>query len=145
MTTTRPLPTLRFLPHPLAAALHLALLAAAFALFMGRKPGVFRSDTLAGLLPGVYTHISNFSISYLLLAGVGYLWLMAGATFRLVAWAGVALAAVNVVYETWIPVLNTRDPVDAAYGVVGTALAAAVLGLVARYGLRPAPAARTAE
>ena len=27
MTTTRPLPTLRFLPHPLAAALHLALLA----------------------------------------------------------------------------------------------------------------------
>ena len=33
-----------------------------------------------------------------------------------------ALATVNVVYETWIPVLNTRDPVDAAYGVVGKAM-----------------------
>lgn len=134
-------PVLRYLPHPLAAILHLLLLAAVFALFMGRKPGVFRSEALIALLPGVYSHMSNFALSYLLYAGIGYLWLMMGVRLRGLAWAGWALVAANLVYEFLIPVLNTRDPVDALYGVTGTAFAFLVLWLLMRFGLVPNPEA----
>ena len=134
-------PLMRFAPRLWAVLVHLLLLAAAFALFMGRKPGVFRSQRILDVLPGFYSHVSNLSISYLLLAGVGFLWLLMGVSMRYVAWAALGLILANVVYEFLLPVLNTRDPIDAVYGTVGTALGLAWLWLVARGGLKPLPAA----
>lgn len=136
---TTPAPGLRHVPHLAATIAHLLLLAGAYLLFLGRKPGRFRSETVLELVPGFYSHISNFSLSYLLYAGVGFLWLMMGVPLRWLAAAGLALIAANLVYEFLIPVLNTRDPVDAAYGVVGTVLAFAVLWLIRRFGLMPSP------
>lgn len=70
----KPAPTvMRFQPRLWVAALHLPLFATAFALFMGRKPGVFRSETIIDHVPGFYSRVSNFSLSWLLLAGVGFL------------------------------------------------------------------------
>lgn len=119
--------------------LHLLLLAAAFALFMGRKPGLFRSQRLLDVAPGFYSHVSNFCISYLLLAGVGFLWLMMGLSVRVIALAALGLILANAIYEFLVPVLNTRDPIDAAYGVVGTLLGFAWLWTVARTGLKRLP------
>lgn len=127
-------PVLRLRPYVLITIAHVLLIAAVFALFMGRKPGVFRSQTIVELAPEFYTHISNFSLSYMLYAGIGFVWLVFGVPLRKLAWAGVAMAAANVIYETLIPVLNTRDPVDAAYGVVGTLLAFVWLWVIARFG-----------
>jgi len=134
-------PLFRFVPRPWAAIVQLLLLGAAFALFAGRKPGMFRSEAILSAVPGFYSHISNFSLSYTLYAGVGFLWLMMGVPMRKLALAGLVLVLANVVYEFFLPVLNTRDPVDAAYGVAGTLLAFAWLWLVRRFGLMDVPQA----
>src|SRR5690606_21496001 len=115
------MPTLRHRPRLWAALVHLLLLTGAIALFLGRKPGVFRAQAIVDRVPDFYTHVFNFSLSYMLLAGVGYPWVLLGVRLRVVAWTALALAAANVAYEGWLPLLNTRDPVDAAYGVVGGA------------------------
>ena len=131
---------LRFQPTIWAALGNLLLLGIAFLLFLGRKPGAFRSQALIELLPGFYTLVFNFALSYLLLAGVGFLWLMMGVAVRHVAWAALALAMANLAYEFLLALLNTRDPVDAAYGIAGTACAFTWLWGVQRFGLRPNPA-----
>ena len=128
---------LRFQPTIWAALGNLLLLGIAFLLFLGRKPGAFRSQALMDLLPGFYTHVFNFSLSYLLLAGVGFLWLMMGVAVRHVAWAALALAMANLAYEFLLTLLNTRDPVDAAYGIAGTLCAFAWLWIIIRFGLTP--------
>lgn len=128
---------MRFRPRPWAAALHLLLFAAAFGLFLGRKPGVFRSETIIGYLPGFYSHVFNFSLSWLLLAGVGFLWLMMGLRMRHMALAALALIVANVACEFLLPWLNTRDPIDALYGAVGTLLALAWMWIIHRFGLEP--------
>ena len=131
---------MRFQATAWAALAHLALFAGVFVLFLGRKPGAFRSQAISELVPGFYTHVFNFSLSYLLLAGVGFLWLMMGVAVRHVAWAALALAMANLAYEFLLTLLNTRDPVDAAYGIAGTACAFTWLWGVQRFGLRPNPA-----
>ena len=131
---------LRYASAIWAAIAHLLLMAGAFALFLGRKPGSFRSQAIADAIPGFYTHVFNFSLSYLLYAGIGFLWLMMGVPMRFVAWAGAALVAANVGYEFLLPLLNTRDPVDAAYGIAGTLLGFGWLWIVRRFGLTPIPA-----
>ncbi|HZW17424.1 MAG TPA: hypothetical protein VFF71_01300 [Luteimonas sp.] len=135
-------PALRLRPRLWAALLHLLLLAGVFALFLGRKPGMFRAQAVVDRVPDFYTHVFNFSLSYLLLAGVGYLWVLMGVCLRVVAWTALALAVANVAYEGWLPLLNTRDPVDAVYGIVGTALAFAWLWFVVRFGLSVDPQAK---
>src|SRR3546814_10328503 len=66
---------------------------------------------------------------------------MMGVSVRFVAWAGAALVVANVGYEFLLPRLNTRDPVDAAYGIAGALLGFAWLWTVRRFGLAPITAA----
>lgn len=129
---------MRFQTTLWAALIHLLLFAGVFVLFLGRKPGMFRSQAIIDLVPGFYTHVFNFSLSYLLLAGVGFLWVMMGVKLRHVAWAAVAVAAANVAYEFLLPLLNTRDPIDAGYGIAGALCAFAWLWIIIRFGLKPA-------
>lgn len=134
-------PSMHFLPHVWTALAHLLLMGAMFVLFMGRKPGAFRSQRILDVLPGFYSHVSNLSISYLLLAGVGFVWLLMGVSMRYVAFAALGLLLANIIYELLLPVLNTRDPTDAVYGAVGTLLGFVWLWLIARVGLRTVPGA----
>ena len=138
-------PTLRNVPSSGATLLYFVMLGLASALFMGRKPGMFRSAAIVERVPEFYSHISNFSLSYLLIAGIGYMPLLMGVGMRRVLWLGLAVAATNVVYEGFIPLLNTPDPVDAVYGLVGSALGVAVLWVIERKGLRPNPADKDAR
>lgn len=130
-------PVMRFHPHLWAAVLHLLLFAVVFALFMGRKPGMFRSEIILEQMPGFYSHVFNFSLSWLFLAGVGFLWLMMGIRMRHMALAALALIVANVAYELLLPLLNTRDPIDALYGAAGTLLAFAWMWIIHRFGLKP--------
>ncbi|MEO7067746.1 MAG: hypothetical protein ABI114_12605 [Rhodanobacter sp.] len=120
--------------------MHLLLLTAVFALFMGRKLGSFQSQSVIDVLPGFYSHVSNFALSYLLVTGVGFLWLLMGVSVRYIALAALALILTNAIYEFLVPWLNTQDPIDAAYGVAGTLLGFAWLWVVARTGLKALPA-----
>lgn len=129
------------LPKAWAACLHFLLLGGSLALFLGRKPGFFRSESILAHAPDFYLHVSNASISYLLFAGVGYFWLMMGVPMKHVALAGVAITAANFVYELFLPILNTRDVVDAWYGVAGVACGFVVLWIIDQRGMVGNPAA----
>ncbi|GAB3311288.1 hypothetical protein [Luteimonas notoginsengisoli] len=137
---TKPtIPALRFAPTLWASLCHLLLMAGVIVLLLGRKPGRLRSEALVDAVPGFYTHVFNFSLSYLLYVGAGLLWLMMGVPLRFVAWAGAALVVANLGYEFLLPLLNTRDPLDAAYGIAGALLGFAWLWTVRRFGLAPIP------
>ena len=60
-----------------------------------------------------------------------------GSRMRHMALAALALIVANVAYEFLLPLLNTRDPIDALYGVVGTLLAFAWMWIIHRFGLKP--------
>jgi len=70
--------------------------------------------------PGFYQNISNFLLSYLLYTGIGFFWLMAGISTKHILYLGLTLIALNLIYELFIPVLNTPDIVDAWFGIVGS-------------------------
>ena len=129
----------RYQPHLWATLTHLLLLGLAYALFAGRKPGFFRSETIIALVPDFYSHVSNLSLSFMLYAGAGFAALLGEVPVRRLAWIGLALVLANVVYELFIPLLNTRDPMDAVYGIVGTLLAFGWLMVIRRFGRKELP------
>lgn len=132
-------------PKPWAAIAFLVLMALVILLFFGRKTGLLRPDLILGVAPAFYSHVSNFSISYLLCAGIGYPWLMMGSKMTTVLCLGLAVALANIVYEGFIPILNTLDPIDAYYGLAGTALGMLVLAVIKRSGLVANPAHASAS
>lgn len=134
-------PPTRHVPRLWSAIAFLLLLLASAALFAGRKLAWMRWHALLEHAPDFYTHVSNLSISSMLLAGIGFTWLQAGVGFRWVSGLAGAIALANVVYEGFIPILNTPDWIDAWYGLGGTAAALLFLWLVHRHGLVDRPAA----
>lgn len=113
------MPALKYVPKLWAALLFLLLLAGSFCLFLGRKEGAFRLHLTNPAFADYHQHISNFSITFLLYAGIGYLWLLAGVRMVHIIGLGAALVLANLAYEWWLPVLNTQDVVDAYYGIAG--------------------------
>lgn len=132
-----PAGTIKRIPHPFSPLCLLGLLAANMLLFMGRKHEALRSDAILDVAPTFYSHVSNFSLSLMLYAGIGFFWLMMGVTRRHVLALGFVIAACNLAYEFFVPILNTPDPVDAWYGLAGTAAGAAFLLLCDRFGFLP--------
>jgi hypothetical protein len=132
--------TLKRLPRVWAAVTFLLLMALVFVLFQGRKTELVRPDALLAIAPAFYSHVSNFSISYVLCAGIGYPWLMMGSSMAAVLWLGLAGVLANIVYEGFIPILNTPDFVDAWYGIAGCVLGVSVLAVIERWGLVANPA-----
>jgi hypothetical protein len=136
MKPPQKIPVLQYIPKPWTSLLFLLLLAGAFCLFQGRKEGAFRLPFSNPAFANYYQHISNFSLTVLLYAGIGYMWLMVGVSFRYILVLGAAFVLGNLVYEGWLPVLNTQDVVDAYYGVAGAIVAFLFLWLVKAAGLK---------
>jgi hypothetical protein len=130
------MPPLKYAPKAWTTLLFFVLLAGAFCLFQGRKEGPFRLHFPGGPFADYHQHISNFSLTYLLYSGIGYIWLLAGVQQRQVSLLGAAFLLANLVYELWLPLLNTRDLVDAYYGFGGALAGALFLWVVKAYGLR---------
>ncbi|MDN3724964.1 hypothetical protein QRD02_11260 [Aequorivita sp. SDUM287046] len=137
--------SLKYLPKAITSLSFLIFLLAIFFLFQGRKHEYFRIANIDAYLPDFYTHISNFSISCLLYAGIGYFWLMAGLRFKYIIGLGIAVLASNFIYEMFIGILNTPDIIDAYYGAVGTAFAFLFLLITWKYGLKPNPNVNNAD
>lgn len=133
--------TPRRAPRIATALVFPVLILSVLAIFMGRRVPALRCPWWMETLPGFYSHISNFSISLMLCLGIGYAWLLAGVALRGAVVLCLCVAISNLIYESFIPLLNTRDPVDAVYGVVGTALAMAILLLFDRFGMHDNAAA----
>ena len=88
-------------------------------------------------VPDFFSHISNFSLTYLLVSS-GYFALLSGLPLnRIYILCAIGIIG-NFIYEIWIPVLNTPDIIDAWYGVAGVIFGIVFLAIVKRYGLMPA-------
>jgi hypothetical protein len=126
---------LKYIPKVLASLSNIALLIIALIPVLARPKVDLKTSTLFDL-PNFYQHISNFSISYLLVAGIGFIWLLLGVDFKYIIRFSIAVLLSNFVYELWIPMLNTPDIIDAYYGFWGTSLAFVFLLLTKKYGLK---------
>lgn len=126
----------KFAPTIPAILLYVLLLAAALLLFAGRKKAGLRITFLEKNFSDFYQHISNFSISYILFAGVSFIWLLMGVKLRYVLYFGILIILINFIFELWINVLNTADITDAWYGVAGVVLGLVYLAWMSRYGVR---------
>ena len=82
----------------------------------------------------VNSHITNFTLSLLLCTFIGYLLLSAGKKYILNAVIGILLIIANFIYELLLPVLNTRDVIDALYGLAGVTVSLIYLFVISRYG-----------
>ncbi|MGB4759047.1 MAG: hypothetical protein WBP26_03235 [Candidatus Saccharimonadales bacterium] len=120
---------------PVWLAVFYGVLLLVFVGFLQRK-GVFWAD-----VPGeIGLHLSNFAISYLIVAGPGLMNLVLGAPFLAVWLIAGGMVFANLLAEFALTVINTKDPLDAVYGIAGTLLAVGLLLLIKCYGLVKIPA-----
>ncbi len=129
----------KFTPKLWTAIFYLLIIAGNLYMFYGRKKVSFRLSVLEETFDGFYTHISNFTILFLLTFVIGYIWLIIGMSFQKIIYLMIASVLINFVYELFVPILNTQDLTDAWYGLVGGVISLAFLFLISRFGLQRNP------
>lgn len=95
---------------------------------------------LDAVVPELYNHTTNLVLSAGLVLSYGLIRLMMGASMREIALFTAVVIAANYVYELLLPLWNTRDAVDAHYGVVGSVVPLVFLWAASRWGLVRRPA-----
>ncbi len=136
---------MKYVPRVGTTLIYLLVLGLNLFLILGRKKAALRQEYLNDIFPEFYTHVSNFSISMLLLIVIGYIWVLLGVDTKYLLLLAFTVMVINIIYELFIPVLNTRDITDAWYGVAGCMAGGVYLLLVKQYGVKPvSPAAVTA-
>ena len=88
------------------------------------------------LLPDfLLDHITNFALCMLLLLIFGITVLSFGGKLRSITAAALIMSVLNLVYECFLPILNTPDIPDAVFGVIGVAVAYVFLIILRKNGL----------
>ncbi len=88
------------------------------------------------LLPDfLLDHITNFALCMLLLLIFGITVLSFGGKLRSITAAALIMSVLNIVYECFLPILNTPDIPDAVFGVIGVAVAYFFLIILRKNGL----------
>ena len=88
------------------------------------------------LLPDfLLDHITNFALCMLLLLIFGITVLSFGGKLRSITAAALIMSVLNIVYECFLPILNTPDIPDAVFGVIGVAGAYVFLIILRKNGL----------
>ena len=80
-------------------------------------------------------HITNFALCTLLLLIFGITVLSFGGKLRSITAAALIMSVLNIVYECFLPILNTPDIPDAVFGVIGVAVAYVFLIMLRKSGL----------
>lgn len=80
-------------------------------------------------------HITNFALCMLLLLIFGITVLSFGGKLRSITAAALIMSVLNIVYECFLPILNTPDIPDAVFGVIGVAVAYVFLIMLRKNGL----------
>ena len=88
------------------------------------------------LLPDfLLDHITNFALCMLLLLIFGITVLSFGGKLRSITAAALIMSVLNIVYECFLPILNTPDIPDAVFGVIGVAVVYVFLIMLSKNGL----------
>lgn len=118
-----------------AVAVHLLLMIGCMALFALRCIHLFQPEVVV-INREITSHICNFALSVVLCSLSGFILLAMGARFRWTLAVCLAVFVANIVYEVFLPFLNTCDLRDALYGIAGSAMGAVYLCWLNRYGFR---------
>lgn len=86
-----------------------------------------------------YSHISNFVISSILVSIISLIWLLQGASFKLIICLGVIAIALNFIIELFVTFLNTPDVMDAVYGTAGVIFTVLVMLLIKKTSFKEIP------
>jgi len=130
---------LPYIPKIWASILYLGLFVVVFLLFWGRKSEAVQWYFLLEICPDFYSHISNFAISFMLMLVGGYMGVLRTGRLKSSVWIFIFLIFANLIYEFFIPFLNTPDPIDAWFGIVGTFFAMIYLVCFQKWGILPNP------
>jgi hypothetical protein len=107
-----------------------------FGLFLARTNlTLWRQLPLAGNTDA-YNHLSNLAFSYLILINFGLAVFYQSIAWNLVFWAAIFLIILNLVVETSVTFLNTKDPTDAIFGIFGVILGLLFLYIIQKYCLK---------
>lgn len=113
---------LKYVPKIWSTVLYFVIVAIGMLLFAARSLESLRFDFLLQIFPNYHQHISNFSITMLLVLVSGYTTTLENKSLKRTYITALILIAVNVVYELYLPFFNTRDIMDAYYGIAGAVL-----------------------
>jgi hypothetical protein len=83
----------------------------------------------------ILDHVNNFALCLLLLLIVGFIILMFTGKIKAITVIAAVIAALSVIYECLLPMLNTPDVVDAVFGVCGTLVAYIHLLVLKKWGI----------
>ena len=128
--------SLKHIPKVWIALSYLVLLLLSLTLFFGRTIESIRVTVLLHTLSDFYDHVSNFSLSFAIFITIGYVGLMTGLTLRHIISIGALIIVLNLIIECLISFLNTRDIMDAIYGISGVILGFFFLFITKKYGLK---------
>ena len=85
-------------------------------------------DPKIKLLPGfLLSHITDLALCMMVLLIIGFVILCFGGRLRIVSIAALLIAVLGIIYECFLPFLNTPDIWDAVFGFSGTAAAIFIL------------------
>jgi hypothetical protein len=128
-----------YAPKLWSAIVYFILVGIAAFLFAGRKIDALKLPIILNSIPDFYSHVSNFSISFMLSLMAGYTHTMVTKNLKRAIVIALILITANVVYEWYLPYLNTPDKVDGYYGILGTILPFVFLVFYQKYGLKENP------
>ena len=83
----------------------------------------------------ILVHATNFALCLLLLLIIGFIILMFTGKIKAIAIIAAVVAVCSVIYECFLPMLNTPDVIDAVFGVCGTLVAYLHLLLLKKKGI----------
>ncbi|WP_149304492.1 hypothetical protein [Pareuzebyella sediminis] len=128
--------SLTYVPKIWTALSYPLLVLVSLILFFGRNVEPIRIGSFLEVMPDFYSHISNFSLSFILYISIGYVGIMFGLTVKNITIIGIGIVSVNLIIEFLLPFLNTPDTSDALFGTIGVILGFAFLFLSKNYGLK---------
>lgn len=112
---------------------YILLFAFASVLFLIR---CLHSITGAAMLPDfILLHITNFSLSLMLMLAFGFTVLVFGRKIRVIGIVGSLIIAFNFAYEVFWPISNGPDIIDALFGSFGVIIAYIFLYMMNKNGL----------
>ena len=80
-------------------------------------------------------HVTNFSLSLMLSIFTGFTVLISGGKMKIIRIISIIIVFINLVYEVFVPILNTPDFVDALAGIIGGVISYLYLSRLNRNGL----------
>lgn len=129
----------KYIPKIWSTLLYIVFVAVVCVLFAARNVEDLRFNFIKEILGDYFLHISNFSITFLLILVSGFTTALFDRSLKITYIYAALMIIVNVIYELYLPFINTRDKIDAYYGIVGAILPFAYLIPYKYYGLQENP------